>query len=57
MTKGRVYYFGFNKTPNTVTAVFPLNGNTQYVARIELVGARGGKSTAFVRHDGSVRKI
>lgn len=53
---GKVFYFGCNQTPNTVTKVIPYEGNSQYVARIELQGPRGGKSTAFVGRDGRVIK-
>lgn len=54
---GKVFYFGWQRTPNTVTRVTELENNSQYVARIELVGPRGGKSIAFVGHDGTARKI
>lgn len=54
---GKVYYFGWKKTPNTVTRVTPLPNHAQYIARIELKGPRGGKFVAHVRHDGSCRKI
>lgn len=51
------YYFGAKRTPNKVTRVVPLDGHSQYVARVYLVGPRGGEFTAYVRKDGSCRKI
>lgn len=57
MEVGKVYYFGYRKIPNTVTKIEFLENHNQFKARIELVGPRGGKSTAFVRHDGTVRKV
>jgi len=54
---GKVFYFGYRNTPNTVTRVTPLENDVQYIARIELQGPRGGKFVAHVRKDGSCRKI
>lgn len=57
ITIGKIYYFGFRKTPNTVTRVTPLENDVHYVARVELQGPRGGKFVAHIRKDGSCRKI
>lgn len=54
---GKTYYFGYRRTPNTVTRVIPMDGNSQYVAQVYLKGPRGGEFIAHVRHDGSCRKI
>lgn len=54
---GTVYYFGHRKIPNTVTRVIPTPENNQCVAIVYLVGPRGGESRAYVRKDGSCRKI
>lgn len=56
-TVGTVYYFGHRKTPNKVTRVIPTPENNQYPAIVYLVGPRGGESRAYVRKDGSCRKI
>jgi len=54
---GNTYYFGHRRTPNTVTRVIPLTGNSDYVARVYLKGPRGGESAAYIRKDGTCRKI
>jgi hypothetical protein len=57
ITIGQVYYFGYRRTPNVVTRVIPLENDSQLIAYIELKGPRGGTSRAYVRKDGSCRKI
>lgn len=54
---GKTFYFGYRKTPNTVTRVISLENNSQYVARVYLKGPRGGEFVAYVRPDGSCRKM
>ena len=52
---GDTVFFGWKRTPNIVTRV--ASGNNQCRQIIGLRGPRGGESTAFVRLDGSVRKV
>lgn len=52
---GDTIYFGWKRTPNTVTRV--AEGNSQYPQFVYLRGPRGGEYRAFVRRDGSVRKV
>lgn len=54
---GKKYYFGWKRTENVVTAVYPVDGNNQYIAWVTLRGPRGGEFRAFVRHDGTCRKM
>lgn len=54
---GTKFFFGYRRTPNTVTRVIPLCDNSQYVAQVYLRGPRGGEFVAYVRGDGSCRKI
>ena len=56
-TTETVYYFGYRKTPHKVTRVIPLENHNLYIARVYLEGPRGGEYTAYVRKDGSCRKI
>ena len=53
---GTVFFFGYRKTPNVVTRVIPMKSKGA-VALVYLKGPRGGESRAFVRPDGSCRKI
>lgn len=54
---GKVYYFGHRNVPHVVTSVVPVERNVQFVAKVCLKGPRGGESVAYVRADGTCRKI
>lgn len=54
---GTVYCFGHHGTPHRVTRVVPMFQNNQFVAIVYLLGPRGGESRAYVRKDGSCRKV
>lgn len=53
---GQTVYFGWKNTPNKVTRVESMTGSN-IIAIVSLVGPRGGKSRAYVRSDGTFRKI
>jgi hypothetical protein len=55
--KAEVFYFGYRRTPSKVVSMVRLESNSQYIGRAELVGPRGGRFIAFIRHDGTARKI
>lgn len=54
---GTKFFFGYRRTPNTVIRVIPMQNHSQYVAQVYLRGPRGGEFIAYVREDGSCRKI
>lgn len=56
-TTETIYYFGHRRTPHQVTRVIPTPNNNQSIAIVYLRGPRGGESRAFVRANGSCRKI
>lgn len=51
------YYFGAKNVPHRVTRVVPLEGHSQFIAKVYLCGPRGGESIGFVRADGSCKRI
>lgn len=54
---GKQFFFGYRRAANTVTRVIPMPNHNQYVAQVYLRGPRGGEFVAYVREDGSCRKI
>jgi hypothetical protein len=54
---GQTLYFGWRNTPNTITKVEKLNGDGCFAALLKLVGPRGAEYTAYVTHDGRIRKV